>query len=178
VLWLLLIVLLGVLFVGGFMLFKQQEEKKRQADNRAAAMLVELQKHAAEVARAPAATATTVRLRESLLPKAHNIAYLLLKSGLPDHLVFVNQRLEDLLVPTDSGTPVAREQLARVLAQTRVDFAVCSRALQLVAAVSLDAPEVDAKRIFDHLQAAGVRYVRLASGSLPKRDELRAHIIG
>ena len=174
----LIIVLALILGIGGWMIVKQYEDKKRESEARAAAMLATLQEHAATVARSAPGAAPAIRRKDALLEKSQNVLYLLLKTALPDHVIFVNLRLADLVEVTPATNNAEREQRLRMLERQRIEFAVCNRMLHVLAAISLDAADGDAQRIGECLQSAGIRYVRLAGDKLPKRDEIRAQIVG
>jgi hypothetical protein len=95
---------------------------------------------------------------------------LVLKAGLPDHHVFANTRLSDLL----DGLSVP------ALANLRVDLVVCDKALAVVAAVDLpDGVQTDApleREKEQRLRATGIRYLRFVPGAFPKPAEVRGLI--
>jgi hypothetical protein len=137
---------------------------------------------------APAAAAPAAmpeyRRRERLLDAGQTLVYLLLKQGVPDHEVLVNVALADLLdFPAVNGEAGSGPP-QRLLAQRRVDFVVCSKAMQPVVAVDLLAVEPPAvlTTVPDFksqcLQRAGIRHVRLVRGALPARQEIRARVLG
>jgi len=176
----LLVVLLGG---GGWLIVRQQAEHKKQSESRSAAMLAALQEHAAAVARSTATArsdspAAPFRKRDALLTQRQNMFYLLLKTGLPEHVIFGNLRLAELVVVEAALPAGEREQRLRLLERLRVEFVVCDRTLQPLAAVSLDGIETEVQRIGEYLQAAGIRYLSLTGDNLPKREELRSRILG
>jgi len=107
------------------------------------------------------------RSRPSFLETPSKLAYLLLKAGLPDHHVFANTRLSDL-IETPADAP---------LGNLRVDLIVCTKELAIVAAIDVasngaaQAPlQNDKTKCFD---AAGIRYLRFATSAFPKPAEIR-----
>ena len=130
------------------------------------------------------AAAPEYRRRERLLDPGQTLVYLLLKQGMPDHEILVNVALADLLEsPAGNGDAVAG-QPQRLPAQHRVDFVVCSKAMQPVVAVDLLAAEPPAALTMapdfksQCLHRAGIRHVRLIRGALPARQDIRACVLG
>ena len=135
-------------------------------------------------ASAPAAAPVYVA-RERLLAPQFNLVYLLLRAALPDHEIFVNLTLGDLVEAGPQGSSLEREHRARRLGQQRVDYVVCTRQLRVVAVVAMDggapadAAAVEAERLRNEaLGAAGIRLMRIDPGALPKHPELRALVLG
>jgi hypothetical protein len=122
--------------------------------------------------------------REHLLDPPRGLIYLLLRTGLPDHEIFANLTLADVASVGAQWQGFEREQRARRLQQTRVDFVVCTRRLQPVAVVLLreavsDAAVVERLRFTEEcLTAAGVRHVSFDPAALPRHGELRALVLG
>jgi hypothetical protein len=85
-----------------------------------------------------------------------------LKAGLPDHHVYANTRVSDLL----DGLAIPG------LANARVDLVVCNKDLAIVAAVDLpngaQADSLIEREKEQRLRAAGIRYLRLELGAFPK----------
>jgi hypothetical protein len=121
---------------------------------------------------APAAVPTAAKARAAFLSGPSKLGFLVFKAGLPDHHVFANTRLSDLL----DGLAVP------ALANLRVDLVVCNKELAIVAAVDLpngaqvDTPTEREKE--QRLRGAGIRYLRLAPGKFPKPAEVRRLIYG
>ncbi|MBY0270895.1 MAG: DUF2726 domain-containing protein [Burkholderiales bacterium] len=140
----------------------------------------------------PAAAATAVAALETraaylrrarTLDPVQTVLYYLLKNSLPDHEVMPQVGLACVLeVPAEiSGS--AREQRLNGLARHTVDFVICNKALQPVAVIDLPlqeaaapTPEQDFKS--RSLAGADIRYLRLSRKALPKRDALRALVLG
>ncbi|MBX9905694.1 MAG: DUF2726 domain-containing protein [Burkholderiales bacterium] len=137
-------------------------------------------------ASAPAVTAATpeYRRRERLLDAGQTLVYLLLKQGMPDHEVLANVALAELLEPPSGSGDAGLGQPQQLLKQHRVDFVVCSKAMQPVVAVDLLAAEPPAALTTapdfksQCLQRAGIRHVRLVRNALPGRQEIRARVLG
>jgi hypothetical protein len=129
---------------------------------------------AAASAPAPAATAPAAAsadapaARRAFLRGPGKLLYLVLKAGLPDHHVFANCRLSDVLDSTPQGW-----------GEARVDFVVCRSDLQAVAVIELNvpgAPDAARRDLAQPLAAAGIRYLRVQPPALPKPAEVRALI--
>lgn len=135
---------------------------------------------------APAAVAARpeYRRRERLLDAGQTLVYLLLKQGMPDHEILVNVALADLLDSPAGNGGAGSGQPQRLPAQHRVDFVVCSKAMQPVVAVDLLAAEAPAALTTapdfksQCLHRAGIRHVRLVRGALPARRDIRACVLG
>jgi len=125
-------------------------------------------------AAAPSTAAPLVPLkaRSAFLAGPSKLAFLLLKAGLPDHHVFANTRLGDLV----DGN------LATALSSAKIDLLVCSKDLGIVAAVDLgnggQPPSALDREKQQRLQAAGIRYLRFEPGAFPKPAEVRSTIYG
>jgi len=135
---------------------------------------------AASVPDAPtASSAAHVQLRRPFLAGPNRLLYLVLKIGLPDHLIFANVRLADLVrVVNPAATPQARAQLA----QTRMDFLVCSADLRVVALLDISdgnrADHVLKSQLEAQLTSGGCRYLRVTPNAIPKPAEVRALVCG
>ena len=102
------------------------------------------------------------------------VLYLVLKAALPDHHIFVYTRLTDVINPIGKPlTPQGRAQFA----QSRMDFVVCNKALNVVALLDISDGTRPDDPMKQHLQpqlaAAGIRYVRVAPDAIPKPAEAK-----
>ncbi len=133
---------------------------------------------------APAAVAAPQFARRArTLDAAQTVLYYLLKNALPDHEVMPQLTLASVLdMPGVAGSE--REQRMRGLTQHTADFVVCNKALQVVAVIdlldqeppaALTAPADFKSRC---LAQAGIRHLRLTRKNLPKRDAVRALVLG
>lgn len=121
--------------------------------------------------------------RARTLDPVQTVLYYLLKNSLPDHEVMPLLWLSSVLeVPADI-TGSEREQRLSSLARHTIDFVVCNKALQPVAVIDLPllestalTPAQDFKT--RSLAEAGIRYLRLSRKGLPKRDAVRALVLG
>ena len=117
-----------------------------------------------------------------LLEKADALLYLLLRSGLPDHEIFARLSLLDVVEPGASLHGFEREQSIRRLSQSMVDFVVCNKQLEIVAAVlyaATDASTAEMRRATETcLRAAGIRIVTIDPAALPRHHQVRALIYG
>ncbi len=110
----------------------------------------------APAASAPAAAAARSGKPGTLLRPEVKVAYLSLKAGLRDHHVFPNVPLTDL---------------GQTESPARVDLLVCRPDFSVLAAIDVNLGD-DAKAA--PLRAAGIRYLRFSTASMPKPAELRA----
>jgi len=137
---------------------------------------------AAELTTPPAPRPGFAR-RERLLDPAQTVLYYLLKNGLPDHEVMAQVRLASVLDLQAEIPASEREQRLRSLGQHTVDFVVCNKALQPVAVIDLPLQEASAQTPAQDfktrsLAGAGIRYLCLSRKALPKRDAVRALVLG
>jgi len=127
----------------------------------------------------PAAGAAAVR--ERFLGQHETLLYLVLKTGLPDHEIFANVSLASVMALPAGGAE--REQQLRRLAPYQLDFVVCDKSMHVVAVVDVEtAGGADAAGIqqfkADYLKRAGIRLVRVNPAAMPRRDQVRALIVG
>lgn len=122
--------------------------------------------------------------RERMLNPPQTLLYHLLKVGLPDHLVFARVTLASLLEAGPGLSGVTRDEQTRRLGTLTVDFALADRNMRPVAVVELavaDASSVaqtDRSTARTRLAAAGVRYVELDAKALPRKEGIRAAVLG
>lgn len=126
---------------------------------------------------APAAGAA----RGRFLGQHETLLYLLLKTGLPDHEIFANVSLA--AVAALPAVASEREQQLRRLAPYQLNFVVCDKNMHIVAAVDFEtAGGADTAGIqqfkADYLKGTGIRLVRVNPTAMPKRDQLRALVVG
>jgi len=139
---------------------------------------------AAIVAAAAATAAPQFTRRARTLDAVQTVVYYLLKTALPDHEVMPQLTLARLLDVPANVVGTERELRVRGLAQHVVDFVVCNKALQVVAAIDLleQAPPAALMSPTDFksqcLAQAGIRHLRLIRTALPKRDAVRALVLG
>lgn len=139
--------------------------------------------HATPAAAAPAPVPAPAAgaARERFLGQHETLLYLLLKTGLPDHEIFANVSLALVAALPPAGSE--REQQLRRLAPYQLDFVVCDKNMHIVAAVDFEtAGGADAAGLqqfkADYLKRVGIRLVRVNPMAMPKRDQVRALVIG
>jgi hypothetical protein len=129
----------------------------------------------------PAAPAATFALRDRFLTAPQTLLYYLLKTGLPEHLVFAHVPVASLLDPAASLAPYAREEQARMFARHVVDFAIFDKSTRPVAVVNFsapaDAPHAAALQMKSWFTAAHLRYIELDATALPRKDAVRALVL-
>lgn len=128
----------------------------------------------------PAALIEPCRRRLRLLDRADALLYFLFRTGLPDHEVFANMTLADVVEPAPTLPAFEREQLLRRLGQQRLNAVVCNRQLEVVAvAVLIPLAQADAAREVDTcLKAAGIRCIHVDAAALPRHHQVRALVYG
>jgi hypothetical protein len=102
------------------------------------------------------------------------VLYLVLRAALPDHHIFVYTRLTDVIKPIGQAmTPQGRARFA----QSRMDFVVCNKELNVVAMLDISdgtRPDDPMKHLLQpQLAAAGIRYARVAPNAIPKPAEAK-----
>ena len=124
------------------------------------------------IASATASPPARLKARSAFLAGPSKLSFLVLKAGLPDHHVFANTRLADVV----DGNLVA------ALSNLKIDLLVCGKDLGIVAAVDLgnggQPPSALDREKQQRLEAIGIRYVRLEPGAFPKPADVRRAIYG
>ncbi|MBM3344529.1 MAG: DUF2726 domain-containing protein [Betaproteobacteria bacterium] len=120
--------------------------------------------------------------RSPLLTPEQRVLYLLLKGGLPDHEVLACVSLAALAQPAADLTGFAREAQQRRLADSVLDFVVCDKSMKGVIAVQCGtrAGKAAEQAAFAAacVAAVGMRWLEISPKALPKRDEIRALVLG
>lgn len=178
----------------GYVLWSYQRkaaEKEAGRQERLALLMAESQRGAAaaeaETGAAPAPKPEPPRpgrpwaARERFLSQAEAVVYYLLKSALRrDHEIYVHVALASVVTVGTTSPGFEREQRLRRLAQHELNFVICDKDLQVVAAVELNQGAGDEEREFkaECLKSASIRLIQLDPASLPKRDAIRALVYG
>jgi hypothetical protein len=170
-------------------------KQRRRASERAQhmeKMLAELKANpraladAADTVTAPAAAAPVPQFsrKPRLLPQPVALLYYVFRAGLPDHEIFAGVALDDLLEVGTQAHAGQREQLLHKLSQQRrLDLVVCTRQLEVVAAVVVSGPvagaaDDSAQFASQCLQSAGVRVVRVDPAAPPRHHQVHALVYG
>jgi hypothetical protein len=131
----------------------------------------------------PVAARAGYARRARTLDPVQTVLYYLLKNGLPNHEVMPQVGLASVLEVSAEIVGSEREQRLNGLIRHTVDFVVCNKALQPVAVIDLPlqepvalTPAQDFKT--RSLAEAGIRYLRLSRKALPKREAVRALVLG
>jgi hypothetical protein len=138
---------------------------------------------AAAMVAAGAALGPELSKKQRLLPPAEALLYYVFRTGLPDHEICAGLTLADVMDVAPTVRGYAREQTARRLAQQRLDLVVCTKQLEVVAAVVIgkaaDAdPAGNARFAEECLQTVGIRLVRINPAAPPRHHEVRALVYG
>lgn len=126
---------------------------------------------------------TAFQRRERVLGPAETLAFYLLRSGLPECEVLAGVRLDRLVTVAQGQGPGSAGRM-QGLAQHAVDFVICNKAMQPLAAVDVIESEAGAALTAapdfktQCLAQAGIRYVRVLRSALPKREDVRAVVLG
>lgn len=191
----LLLVLLPIAAVGYIVWDHKRKIAQREADSagRMEALLgVAVHAPRAEVADTvsdPAAVAGELPrpampyvLRERLLTPPQTLLYYLLKTSLPDHAVFAQMSVATVLDSAATVAAYAREEQARIFARHIVDFVITDKStrpvtvLKLTHAGETQPAALSAMRTW--FAAAGVRFVEIDAAALPRKDAVRALVLG
>jgi hypothetical protein len=135
-------------------------------------------------AAAPVAAVVNTSVRKSrVLGAADTLLYRLFRAGLPDHEIFANLTLADVVEPAPTLRGFERDQALRKLAQQRVNLVVCNKQLAVVAVVLLSEskpalPSRDDAYVKSSLLAAGVRIVRIEPAAMPRHHQIKALVYG
>jgi len=118
--------------------------------------------------------------KQRLLPKAGALLYYVFRAGLPDHEIFANLTLADLIDIGPAIRGYEREQKLRRLAQQRLDLVICTKQLEVIAAVLIDkngAPDAaqaaNTRIIEECLKTAGIRLVCINPAMPPRHQHVR-----
>lgn len=104
----------------------------------------------------------------------------LLRHALPDHAVLPGLPLDALLSPAPRLSPEVRTAAESVLTNHTADFTVCDGQWRAIAVIELvDPAPVTAPGILREMLAqAGIRHIRISRDSLPRKEALRAQVLG
>jgi hypothetical protein len=170
---------------------RKQAAREREANERWQSVVQDVKRNEAGAAvprhparpAAPAFQPEKYTRRDRMLGPPETLAYFLLRSGLPEFEVLVRVSLDQIVTaPGLSGAGMNGR--GSVLAQHSVDFLVCNRSMQPLAAVDVLDNEAGAALTaapdfkMHCLSQAGVRYVRILRTALPKRQDVRAVVLG
>ena len=118
---------------------------------------------------------------DRVLDPSHTLVYYLLRTALPDYVVFAHVAFASVLAPSPGSSAQSRAAaLARLHAHT-VDFLVSDRNMQPIAVVQVTAAHANAATAGSpelSLDAVGVRYIELDPAALPRKDAVRAIVLG
>lgn len=132
--------------------------------------------------RAAAPLMTGFVLRAPLLQAQQGACFDLLKSALPDHVILACVSLAALIRPADTIVGFAREAQERKLADAVLDFVVCDRLLNPLAAVQCAARSGKAADAAAFAAACmvsnGLRWVDLSAQTRLDATELRQRVLG
>jgi hypothetical protein len=122
-----------------------------------------------------------VQQRTPFLTQPETLVYFLLRTAIPDHVIFAKVPLSSVIGP--SGRQPGSRNESRQLSENLLDFVVCDRNMHVVSVVEIgDTGKPDSALSgsvnADCLSAAGVRLAVLDASALPARNEIRARVLG
>jgi hypothetical protein len=192
--------LIWLAMIAGVIWFYKKKQEKRDAEHgrKFSAFLAEAQLNPKSpggtapgsfVAAATAAVNSTpipeFCKKQRLLPQAEALLYYVFRTGLPEHEIFANLTLADLIDIEPAVRGYEREQKARRLAQQRLDFVICTKQLEVIAAVLLDKSAVpdemqvgNARFAEVCLHSSGIRLVRINPAAPPRHYQVRELVYG
>jgi uncharacterized protein DUF2726 len=121
-------------------------------------------------------------LRERVLTPPQTLLYYLLRTGLPEHVVFAQVPLASVLEPDARLVGFARNEQSRKLLEYVLDFVIADKSLRPLSAVVLRDGTVrsagaETVQPAGWLEAAGMKYVELDSAALPRKEAIRALVL-
>ena len=145
---------------------------------RAARSAARTEQTAPAVVSKPATDAAPPAAPQRFLTQPETLMYYVLKAGLPDHEIFPRVSLASVMAAAENIPPSALAE--RRPARHEIDFVICDKSMQVVAAVQLDAQpgRQETQVVNQRLSAAGIRLVRFNPAALPRREQVRALIFG
>ena len=192
--WFLVALVWIALIAGIFWAYGRKRDRVVKArEKEMSALLAEAQLAARATANAPpgaganaqpvvVANAISYTRKAKFLNKTDAWLYLLFRTGLPDHEIFANVALADVIDPAIAAPGIEREQIARRLAQTFLSIVVCNKQLEIIAGVLYPAPDASGAEVQRFaetgLRAAGIRVVPIDPAMLPRHHQLRALVYG
>jgi hypothetical protein len=121
-------------------------------------------------------------VHERLLTPPQTLLYYLLKSSLPDHEVLAQASASGVIDVPDGVGGFERETRQRRLAAAVLDFVVCDKSFTPVAVVQCGARVGSAAESLAFArtccESAALRWVEVAPDTLPKRETVRAVVLG
>lgn len=123
--------------------------------------------------------------KERLLSKPENLFRNILKTGLPGHEIFANVRLVDIVRVQTKHQGNKNVWLFRNISQYHIDFLVCDKETNIIAAIELDDPSHDTNdgerrdaKKDECLNAVGIKLIRIRIENMPKHTEIKNMIYG
>jgi Protein of unknown function (DUF2726) len=120
--------------------------------------------------------------RDRVLSPPQTLLYYLLRSGMPDHVVFAQLTLASVLDTAPGVADHARAEMARRLADHQFDFIITDKRMRPVVVIKLTSASDAAQHLLSSTQRwlteAGVRYVELDSAALPRKEAIRSAVLG
>jgi len=110
---------------------------------------------------------------EVLLDPPSRLVYLLIRAGLPDHEVLARVRAGAVLAALDRAAAASPFQ-------PELDFVVCDKGFRVVCVLFIGTPATAPAKaaMADRLAAAGIRVSWADPAALPRRDAMRALLLG
>lgn len=166
----------------------RQAAREREAGERWQQLLAQTAEPAPAAIPAAAATLAPAppqyRGRERLLDPTETLLFFLLRTELPECEILVRVSLDRLLLLPDAVGNAERERRMGALARHVVDFVVCDKSMRPLAAVDLLATEAPAALTsapdfrMQCLAHSGIRHLQVVRSALPKRQDIRAVVLG
>lgn len=130
----------------------------------------------------PPPDAASFIARAPLLDAQQTALYQLIKSSLPDHEVMACVSLASFIQPARHLMGFAREAQERRLADATVDFLVCDKTMNAVAAVQSSARSGKAAEHAAFAAAcvasSGLRWADFSQHALPRAEDIRRQVLG
>ncbi len=178
-----IVVMIGIIYSYNRKQRRRSSERAQQMEK----MLVELKANPRAAvalepgpapAPAPGAVVPEFSRKPRLLPPATAVLYYVFRTGLPDHEIFAGVALDDVLEVAAQTNAARREQLMHRLGQPRLDLVICTKQLEIVAAVVVGTGDDRAKFASECLESAGIRVVRIDPAAPPRHHQVSALVYG
>lgn len=147
--------------------------------------LVDEEKSASEAKQEKIDYKDSYEAKERLLSKPENLFRNILKTGLPGHEIFANVRLADIVKVQRKHRGNKNTWLFRNIAQYHIDFLVCDKETNIIAAFELDDPSHDTEdgerrdaKKNECLNAVGIKLIRIRVENMPKHTDIKNMVYG
>lgn len=123
--------------------------------------------------------------KDKLLTAPEKLMYFILKAGMPDHEIFANVRLADVVNVSSKYNGFDKTARFRKISQYHLDFVVCKTDMTIIAAIEVDdkSHERPERQKADELKNeclkhVGIKLIRFKVGKFPRHHEVKQFVYG